>query len=140
MRACFGNWEGKFNSTLQPDSVTPPHSKEFNSAQRAKLRPLAFAIGPWGALGVSCLIRVSLIMVGALSHMISVHLLKELAPKAAMWTLNHGTPIKTLDAEAQWSFLGWQYSIYIITHLCWKGNTIHDAGRRRQKAPHLDLS
>lgn len=27
-----------------------PHSKEFNSAQRAKLRPLAFAISPWGGL------------------------------------------------------------------------------------------
>lgn len=43
---------------------------------------------------------------GSLSHMISVQLLKELDPESATWALNRGTPIKTLDTEAQMSFPG----------------------------------
>lgn len=64
--------------------------------------------------------------VRALDHMISVNQATEINymdnQSVNQLCLCDETPIKSLDNEAQMSFLGWQCSIPVSKRWCWESN------------------
>lgn len=79
-------------------------------------------------------------MVRDFSHMNHLDLQKGWRLSSAMWAVNHGAQIRTVDTKS-WGKLPWVVILHGYCHKSTPGsNTVHNSTGKQLEAPHLQLS